>query len=297
MLKNREFWLTMLYICVPIVNLGYLLISVSKSVEFALFGNDIAYLGSVFLSMCMLFTIIRLCGFEMKRSYVISGLIAGATVLFFVFSSPALPLFYKSVQIITAHGATKLVKEYGALHPLYMLYLLIYFAAMIAVIILSVKKNKIGKPKFAGFIAGIVCSNIVLWLFEKFIKWEFEFLAVMYIASELMLLLVYWMIQDYVPKTEVPPSVIVEEKAPIIIVDSMSRAEKIEKILSTLPEGVSLSPRQTDVLEGILDGKSRKEIAIDLHLSENTVKMHISSLYRLLDVSNRDELKARLKIQ
>jgi len=45
-----------------------------------------------------------------------------------------------------------------------------------------------------------------------------------------------------------------------------------------------------DILEGILDGKSRKEIAADLCLSENTVKMHTSSLFKILNVSSREEI-------
>ena len=54
MVKNKEFWLTMLYVCVSVVNLGYTLLSMADTLEFALFGNDVAYLGSVFLSMCKL---------------------------------------------------------------------------------------------------------------------------------------------------------------------------------------------------------------------------------------------------
>ena len=75
----------------------------------------------------------------------------------------------------------------------------------------------------------------------------------------------------------------------------MTKAEKIKQIYTMLPEGTTLSTRQIDVLEGILDGKSRKEIAADLYLSENTVKMHTSSLYRVLGVSSRDELRALFK--
>ena len=113
--------------------------------------------------------------------------------------------------------------------------------------------------------------------------------------SEFVFFFVYWMLEDYVHINDVPPPVVVKENAPVIVVDSLERAEKIERILSHLPEGTRLSARQTDILEGIVDGKSRKEIAADLHLSENTVKMHISSLYRLLDVSSRDEIHALLK--
>ena len=292
MVKNKEIWLTMLYICVTVVNLGYLLLSMANTVEFAVFGNDIAYLGSVFLSMCMFLTIVRLCGFKIRKAHVITCVSLGALMFAIVASSPMLPLYYKSVDIEMIDGAAKLVKEYGVLHPVYLVYLLGYFAAMIGTIIHSVRKKKIGNPKLAGFIAAIVCSNIVMWLFEKMVNWEYEFLSVTYISSEFLLLIVYWMLHDYVHKNEVPSPVIVEEKAPIIIVDNMTRAEKIKTILASLPEDTVLSTRQMDILERILDYKSRKEIAVELHLSENTVKTHTGMLYKALGVSGRDEIYA-----
>ena len=292
MVKNKEIWLTMLYICVTVVNLGYLLLSMANTVEFAVFGNDVAYLGSVFLSMCMFLTIVRLCGFKIKKAYVITCVSLGALMFAIVASSPMLPLYYKSVDIEMIDGAAKLVKEYGVLHPVYLVYLLGYFAAMIGTIIHSVRRKKIGDPKLAGFIAAIVCSNIVMWLFEKMVNWEYEFLSVTYISSEFLLLIVYWMLHDYVHKNEVPSPVIVEEKAPIIIVDNMTRAEKIKTILASLPEDTVLSTRQMDILERILDYKSRKEIAVELHLSENTVKTHTGMLYKALGVSGRDEIYA-----
>jgi DNA-binding CsgD family transcriptional regulator len=131
-----------------------------------------------------------------------------------------------------------------------------------------------------------------MWIIEKFVDWNFEFLSVSYILSESMLLFLYWMMQDYVHKNNLP---VYDKSAPIVIVDSMTKAEKIKQIYTMLPEGTTLSTRQIDVLEGILDGKSRKEIAADLYLSENTVKMHTSSLYRVLGVSSRDELRALFK--
>ena len=292
MVKNKEIWLTMLYICVTVVNLGYLLLSMANTVEFAIFGNDVAYLGSVFLSMCMFLTIVRLCGFKIRKAHVITCVSLGALMFAIVASSPMLPLYYKSVDIEMIDGAAKLVKEYGVLHPVYLVYLLGYFAAMIGTIIHSVRKKKIGNPKLAGFIAAIVCSNIVMWLFEKMVNWEYEFLSVTYISSEFLLLIVYWMLHDYVHKNEVPSPVIVEEKAPIIIVDNMTRAEKIKTILASLPEDTVLSTRQMDILERILDYKSRKEIAVELHLSENTVKTHTGMLYKALGVSGRDEIYA-----
>ena len=204
MVRNKEFWLTMLYASVSVVNLGYLLMSLANTVELAVLANDVAYFGSVFLAMCMFLTIVRLCGFEVKKSHIITCVSLAVVMLAIIVSAPMIPLYYKSVAIERIGGATKLVKEYGVLHNAYLVYLLGYFIAMIGTILHSVRKKKIGAPKFAGFIAGIVCSNITVWLFEKFVNWEFEFLAVTYLISELLLLLVYWMMQDYVHKSDIP---------------------------------------------------------------------------------------------
>ncbi|HEX2257231.1 MAG TPA: response regulator transcription factor [Afifellaceae bacterium] len=48
-----------------------------------------------------------------------------------------------------------------------------------------------------------------------------------------------------------------------------------------------LTPRQRDVLQLIVAGKSNKEIARGLKLGEGTVKVHLAALFRNLGVNNR----------
>lgn len=289
MVKKKEIWLTMLYICVTIVNLGYLLLSVSRSVNFAIFANDVAYFGSVFLSMCMLLTIIRLCGFEIKKYHVISCVSAGITMFLIVASVGILPWYYKEVSLEMIGNSAKLIKVYGPLHPVYLVYLLSYFVLMIVTIILSVAKKKIGKPKHAGFISGVVCGNLIVWLFEKLVSWEFEFLSVTYIISELLLLLLYWMMQDYIPIRDVPKQM-PESRGVVLQVATMPMEEKVEKSLANIKEGESLSEREREILELILENKKRKDIAESMHLSENTIKTYTRNLYNKLGVCSRDEL-------
>lgn len=49
----------------------------------------------------------------------------------------------------------------------------------------------------------------------------------------------------------------------------------------------TLSDRQRQVLKGLVEGMSNKEIARSLALSEGTVKMHLAALFRALGASNR----------
>ncbi len=294
MVKKKEFWMIMLFCCVPAVNLGYLLMSLANTFEFAVFGNDVAYLGSVFLSMCMFLTIVRLCGFRVKKVHVIVCLSLAVSMFAVIVSSPMIPLYYKKVWIEMIDGAAKLKKDYGILHNAYLVYLLGYFAAMIGTIIHSAVKKKIGKPKMAGFIAAVVCSNIVMWLFEKLVNWEYEFLSVSYIISELLLLFVYWMMQDYIHKSDVPSFTPKEKEKLGVDIATMPMDIKIGKVLLFVKSGETLSPREREILELILDNKKRREIAEILYLSENTVKTYTRTLYSKLGVARREELYALL---
>lgn len=63
---------------------------------------------------------------------------------------------------------------------------------------------------------------------------------------------------------------------------------KHTKMLDTLTE------RENEVLQLILSGKSNKEIAEALFISENTVKVHARSIYAKYDVGGRAELISTL---
>lgn len=56
---------------------------------------------------------------------------------------------------------------------------------------------------------------------------------------------------------------------------------------TTVSPLVALSPRERDILRGIAQGASNKEIGRDLGIAETTVKIHVQHVLRKLDVSSR----------
>lgn len=288
--KQKEPWLLTLFICVSISSLGWLLLSASRTVGFALFANKIAYLGQIYLILSMLMIISKLCGFTQKRATVYVFGAISTLMLGLVWTTGYLGWYYKSVTLVRENGASRLVKEYGPLHILYLIYVFLMFAMMILVIIHSLRQNKKASQKIAGLMVAVVVGNIGMWLMEKLVTFDFEFLAISYIMAEGVFLFTYIILHDYVKKTDLP-----EGAPPVAPGDEMTVEQKIDTILSGLPDKAALSSRQRDILKGILEGKSRKRIAAELFLSENTVKMHTSSLYRLLDVSSRDEIFSLLE--
>ena len=55
------------------------------------------------------------------------------------------------------------------------------------------------------------------------------------------------------------------------------------------PLADKLTPRELQVLKGLTEGKSNKEIARDLEITEPTIKLHMKTLYRKLNAANRTQ--------
>ncbi|HEY1886830.1 MAG TPA: response regulator transcription factor [Roseiarcus sp.] len=56
--------------------------------------------------------------------------------------------------------------------------------------------------------------------------------------------------------------------------------------------GVSLTSRQIDVLRLLCEGRSNKEIARTLGVSQKTVKVHVTAIFKALNVANRVQAAA-----
>lgn len=304
--RKKDICLLLLFISVFVCNLGQFLISVAPSLSFALNGNRIAYLGQVFLPLLMLKMILNLCSLNYKKWLLPTLSFISIAVLFVTLTPGFFPCYYKNVSIEVADGVTRLIRDYGPLHLLYYIYLLSYFALMLIVIIHSAVKKKITSTLHTTFLLCAVLCSIIIWFAEQFFPRGFEFLTVSYLISELFILLLYGILQEYGIRGE---------NGSIIIANTSKKAEEYlsgaiqsdddstalfsekdidcilacEKIVSRITE------REKEVLIKLLANKQRKEIADELFVTESTIKKHTSSIYAKFNVANRFELYAKLK--
>ena len=165
--RQKKAWFVLLFSSVLVVNIGYTLLSLSSCLEMALHANRIAYLGSVFLPLAMLMIILNVTNTGFKRRLPIC-LFALSVFVFLIAASPGiLPIYYKEVSFQIVNGVSTLVKVYGPLHPLYLVYLLGYFAAMVTVIIRASVKKSIDSTSHAVILAIAVFVNIGVWFIEQ----------------------------------------------------------------------------------------------------------------------------------
>lgn len=280
LVKPRQLWFGLLFGSVFVVNLGYFALSVSTTLSAALWANRLAYLGSVFLPMAMLMIILGLTELRCP-SWVPTALFALSLVMFAIAASPGwLPIYYKSVTLELIDGTAVLRKEYGPCHDLYLFYLILYFGAMVTVIFHAAVKKKLTAPTHALLLCSAVGINIGVWLLEKLVPISFELLSFSYIFTELFLLGLHMLLQEQQRNMPAP------QETPAAADESVT-PEQCSFYLNHLS---LLTPTERIILELYLSGKTSKEILVDQHIKENTLKYHNRNIYSKLGVSSRKQL-------
>ena len=294
--RKHDKYLLLLFVSVAVSDFGYFLLSLSKTLDAALWSNRIAYLGNVFLPFSLLMMIMTLSRFTYPKRLP-KALVAVNTVMLLIAASGGwFPIYYKNVSLDFVNGLPVLIKEYGPLHAVYKAFLFAYFSAMVAVIAYTAVKKTVVSSKHTVFLAFVIIGNIAIWLVENMIHSSFEFLSISYILTEGMILFLYSILQDYGLK-DTPQNVdaITEQHIETVEIIKAFSDEQIDSIMKNWSAVDTLSQREKEVLRFLLENKKRKVIAETLFVTESTIKKHTAAVYRKLETANRTELFEKAK--
>lgn len=70
-------------------------------------------------------------------------------------------------------------------------------------------------------------------------------------------------------------------------------ANRADALAAGRSEAAALTTREVQILDLLCKGTQNKIIADRLHLSENTVKVHVRNIYKKMNVRNRTEAASR----
>lgn len=105
-------------------------------------------------------------------------------------------------------------------------------------------------------------------------------------APELLLAALAARVSGFVLKSS-PISEVIATLERAMITPLSFTASGLQKALKAKGRLPSLSSRELEVLTILATGKSTKEIARQVYLSESTIKTHLANIYRKLEVNNR----------
>jgi len=118
--QQFNMYLTIANVLIPILNLSYLLLTMSKTVEGALMATKFTYLGGCYLELFIFFMVFRICKINYSKIGATLMYIFNSVLFFFVIFAEKSDLFYKSLELTSMHGITILNKEKGFVHIIFL---------------------------------------------------------------------------------------------------------------------------------------------------------------------------------
>lgn len=163
--------------------LGYWQVSNANSVETAIAANRMVYLSVSFIMYFMLHCIADLCHIKMPRwvsgiCLCISGFVFGCAM-----TVGKSDLYYQNVRITKSHGVTVLLKDYGPLHIIYPIYILILVLYGIGMVVYAMRFKKEISVFSCVLSLAIMGVNTGIYVAERIIHSDIEWMALAYVIS------------------------------------------------------------------------------------------------------------------
>ncbi len=160
--KHLDTHITLIFILVPIANLGTALVAYAQSLETALAATKIAYIGGCYLHLILMLAVFSLCDFNVRKWVRIAALSVSTAVYLAVLSIGRSPVYYQDVTLSTFGGTTVLEKQYGPLHTVFIAMEIVYFCVTLSVVVYTfANKNQVSRKNlyllFLTEVVAMVC--------------------------------------------------------------------------------------------------------------------------------------------
>lgn len=140
--KQFDVCYAVIHAMIPVINLGYLLAAMSKTVEEAVLGNKVVYFGICFLIPALLMSVMSVCKINIGRMLVNVMFVMDMALFGLVLTNDHTHWYYKSVTIARKNGVSVMTKNYGSAHFLLFVMLVAYALMGVTISLYSVLKKK-----------------------------------------------------------------------------------------------------------------------------------------------------------
>ena len=188
--KHFNHHMSMVFMLIPIVILGYIFFSASKSLDEAITATKIIYMGGCFLLLIITLVIFDLCNLTISRWKRLGLFIISSLAYGMVLSCDQNTLFYRHVDFNIINGNVVLTKEYGPLHSLFYVLLIFYFSIDIWSLVYSYYNKKDVSNKIVTLLFVTVTISISCYVVQRFLHLPFDLEPVAYVLSEIVYLII-----------------------------------------------------------------------------------------------------------
>lgn len=184
--KHFDLNITVIFILVPIVNLGYYLYANSADKYAAMNAYKIIYIGSCFLPFFVTMCVLNLCEIEVPRPLRFFAFLINTTLYVFVLTVGKTPYFLKSLTVYHNVFGTEIKKEYGPVHTAFLVVIILYVAIeIVAIVYSSIRKSQISNTILRRLFFPVIVT-LLGYLGNKLIGTKIEVVPFTYIFAQIM---------------------------------------------------------------------------------------------------------------
>lgn len=168
-------YFTVMCIMIAVANIGYWQLHTATSLEQALLGNKMTYLGGCFATLGLVMCVFYLCEITVSKYFtlvlfLISMAIYGGNLT----AGYNIKIFYKSVKMVTLdNGLTGLVKEYGPMHTGFYAMLVAYYVLCIWGLVKGFRcRNKVSIKMIYHLVIALTLNMIAFFIGNRLFDYD-----------------------------------------------------------------------------------------------------------------------------
>lgn len=203
--RHFDVHITLVFVLVPIINLGAVLLAHTHSLEAALGVNQLSFVGGCFLQLIIMLAVYSLCQIRFNRLVKVFFFLLSAAIFAFSMTGgrtladgrPVSDLFYRQVVFEDVNGAGYLVKEYGPLHTVFYAVVIIYFLMSLGTIVYTFFRKKQVSRKILLLLFLPECVAMFAFFAGRQLIHGIELLPAAYVFAQVMYLVIISRISLY----------------------------------------------------------------------------------------------------
>ena len=167
-------------VLVIITCLGYFFLSISRTLEEALFSQIITYVGCVFLPIFYFFLVLEICHFELSKFVKVILVLCQCCIYGMVCMIGRNELFYKSVEMYKYKGLVVLEKTYGPFHGVAIGSMYLYLLCSFGVVFYAlIKKKSVDRINAITMLVLMTIATSVYFL-ERILHLKYDVIPIAY---------------------------------------------------------------------------------------------------------------------
>lgn len=188
--KRYSVYFTMMFILIPISNLGYWQTSISTTLDQAIMSSHFEYLGGCFCTLAITLSIMKLCKFKVSKLFRCLMFLATFGIYLLSLTIGKSDIYYKSVSLGEMRGYTMLVKEYAFAHTVFYAMVFFYFFLCFFALIKALKRCSEVSIKTIVVLFFVMAINIVAFFGGRKLLPGLELLPAGYILAQICFLVI-----------------------------------------------------------------------------------------------------------